>query len=130
MMFRCRTRQEKTVFSIKSGTVTERCHLGHWVWVVGFYFFTTNIKGTSSIKLSRELVSPRAWSMQHRLHKASGSGPGPFDGPVEVDETLVGGNENNNHANRREPNASGPASWRDISQLARRIGRLTGSMPA
>lgn len=41
-------------------------------------------------------------------HKASGSGPGPFDGPVGVDETLVGSNENNNHANRREPNASGP----------------------
>ena len=102
MTHRCRDCPKKSMFSVKMGTVMEGSKLPYRAWAVGIYLFTTNIKGISSMKLHRELGigQKAAWFMLARLRKAYETEVGPFFGPVEIDETFVGGKERNKHNSR------------------------------
>ena len=103
MTHRCRDCDGKPMFSLKTGTIMEGSNLKYRVWAVGLYLFTTNLKGVSSMKLHRELGigQKAAWFMLHRLRKASETGASPFTGPVEVDETYMGGRESNKHGDKK-----------------------------
>ena len=113
MTHRCRdcyAGKSKTMFSIKTGTVMEGSNLKYRAWAVGIYLFTTNIKGVSSMRLHRELgISQKAtWFMLHRLRLAFEAETAPFAGPVEADETFVGGRRKNKPKDqRREPKRTG-----------------------
>ena len=82
----------------------EGSNLKYRAWAVGIYLFTTNIKGVSSMKLHRELgISQKAaWFMLHRLRLAFEAETGPFAGPVEVDETYMGGKRKNMPNRKRQ----------------------------
>ena len=97
MTHRCRDCEGKPMFSIKTGSIMEGSNLKYRVWAVGIYLFTTNIKGISSMKLHRELGigQKAAWFMLHRLREAFEAEIGPFAGPVEADETYIGGKRKN-----------------------------------
>ena len=103
MMYRCRECPNKAMFSLKTGTVMEGSHIKYRAWAVAMYLFTTNIKGISSMKLHRELGigQKAAWFMLHRLRKVFEAQTSPFVGPVEVDETYIGGKEANKHASAK-----------------------------
>ena len=77
--------------------------LGYQKWAIATYQMCTNLKGVSSMKLHRDLKvrQATAWHMMQRIREAWDGGPGPFRGPVEVDETFVGGLEKNKPAHKK-----------------------------
>ena len=99
MTHRCRDCEGRPMFSLKSGTLMEGSKLGYRIWAIGIYLLTTNIKGISSMALHRELGigQKAAWFMLHRLRMAYETEAGRFNGPVEVDETYMGGKRRNMH---------------------------------
>ncbi len=101
MPYRCRDCRKH--FSAKTGTVMQGSNIGYQAWIIAIYLFTTGIKGTSSMKLHRDLgiTQKSAWYMSHRLRQAFEGQDGPFTGPVEVDETFIGGKERNKHASKK-----------------------------
>lgn len=85
------------MFSMKTGTVMEGSKIKYRHWAVGISLHTTNIKGISSMRLHRELGigQKAAWCMLHRLRDAFEKEIGQLVGPVEVDETFIGGKRKN-----------------------------------
>ncbi|MCH9019870.1 MAG: IS1595 family transposase [Proteobacteria bacterium] len=93
MTHRCRDCEGRPQFSLKTGNIMEGSKLGYQTWAIAIYLVTTSLKGVSSMKLHRdlEITQKTAWHLAHRIRKTwSGSGA-LFAGPVEVDETYIGG---------------------------------------
>ena len=101
MPYRCRGC--KKFFSAKTGTVMQGSKIGYQAWLIAMYSLLTNLKGTSSMKLHRDLgiTQKSAWHLAHRIREAWADKQAPFAGPVEVDETFVGGLEGNKHGNKK-----------------------------
>ncbi len=87
----------RSYFSVKTGTAMESSNLPLRKWVIGLYLLTTNLKGVSSTRLGSELKvrQTTAWFMAHRIRTAWDEGFSRFAGPVEVDETYIGGKRKN-----------------------------------
>jgi len=93
----------RSYFSVKTGTAMANSKIPLRKWAIAIYLCMTNLKSVSSMKLHRDLnISQKsAWFMLHRIREAwmpqKGEENDPFSGPVEVDETYVGGLESNKH---------------------------------
>ena len=91
-------------FTVKVGTVMEGSNLSLSKWAVAFYLVTMNLKGVSSMKLHRDLgISQKAaWFMVHRIRETwKDETTVKFVGPVEADETAIGGVEKNKHTDKK-----------------------------
>lgn len=107
---RYRCRGCRTRFSARTGTILADSNVGFRNWMVAIYLMTTSLKGVSSMKLHRDLgvTQKTAWFMAHRIREAFSEAEADlFFGPVEADETFVGGKARNMHAKRRREVISG-----------------------
>jgi len=104
MPYRCREKDCGKRFSVRTGTVMQASNLGYQVWAVAFYLVATNLKGVSSMKLHRDLnvTQKSAWHLAHRIREGLIGETAPFAGPVEVDETYIGGKRKNMPRSKRK----------------------------
>ena len=96
----------RRAFSVRIGTTLERSRVPLRKWAFAVYLYVTSLKGVSSMKLHRDLkvTQKTAWFMLHRLREAWGESDDitPFSGPVEADETYIGGKRKNMPKSKRK----------------------------
>ena len=100
--FRCRACRKD--FSTKTGTLMQGSNLGYQTWAIALFLMTTGLKGTSSMKLHRDLkiTQKSAWHLAHRIRETWKDETGnPFSGPAEIDEAYFGGREANKHKHKK-----------------------------
>ena len=121
-------------FSVRIGTTLERSRvpLRKWAWAI--YLYVTSLKGVSSMKLHRDLkvTQKTAWFMLHRLREAWGESDGlpPFSGPVEADETYVGGKrKNKSNAERKASTGRGAVDMEAVVGVKDRAANKVAARP-
>ncbi len=107
-LYKCYGRHARQKFSLKVGTVFEDSPIGLDKWLPVVWLLANAKNGISSYEVHRAIgvTQKTAWFMLHRIRTAMQTGSfaklgGPEGGPVEVDETFIGGNPKNMHKSRR-----------------------------
>ena len=93
----------KKFFSVKHGTAMQSSKIGYQDWAIAIYLVATGIKGTSSMKMHRDLgiTQKSSWHLAHRIRQSFNHHPDLFEGPVELDEAYFGGLEANKHSDKK-----------------------------
>ncbi len=88
----------RRAFSVKIGTGLEKSKVPLRKWAFAIYLEMTSLKGVSSMKLHRDIdvTQKTAWFMLNRIREAwNNESTRLFAGPVEADETFIGGKRKN-----------------------------------
>ena len=112
-------------FSVKTHSVIQHSPLSCRIWVGAVYLMLTSLKGVASTKLARDLgISQNSvWHLGHRLCAAFVYAQDRLLlGPIEVDETYIGGKANNQHASQRDGKRSLSGKYPVVSILDRATG--------
>ena len=107
--YKCKN--SKKYFNVRTGTIFDNTKIPLQKWFLALYVFSSHKKGISSHQLAKDIsvTQKSAWFLLHRLRYA-------FDQPnfqlelsntVEIDETFVGGQALNKHANKKKKNENG-----------------------
>lgn len=94
----------KKQFTLKVGTIFEDSPLSLSKWLPAVWLLSGAKNGISSCELARAIgvTQKTAWFMLHRIRHAMQSGTfHKTPGPVEADETFVGGLEKNKHKDKK-----------------------------
>ncbi len=104
-LYFCRMKHSKAKFSLKVGTVFEDSPIALEKWLMTSWMISNCKNGVSSYEISRSIrvTQKSAWFMLHRIRTAMVETDTKIGtlGPVEVDETFVGGKVKNMHKGKR-----------------------------
>ena len=118
-----RCRDCRKHFSVRKGTVMQDSPMGLRLWVIALYMMTTGIKGTSSMKIHRALgiTQKTARYMMQRIREGFIDGYHlPMPGPVEADETHIGGKRRNmSNAKRKALKDTGRGASGKVTVIGR-----------
>jgi transposase-like protein len=119
-VYRCYTDHPRKKFSLKTGTIFEDSPIALEKWLPALWLLSNCKNGISSYELARDLgvTQKTAWFMLHRIRLAMQSDPilrmGQEGGPVEADETFIGGKPKNMHLKRRLAIGSAPLANKTV----------------
>lgn len=103
-VYKCKTVHPKQKFSLKVGTVFEDSPIGLDKWLPASWMLSNCKNGISSYELARDLgvTQKTAWFMLHRIRVAMTDETGKIggNGPIECDETFIGGKIKNMHKSK------------------------------
>ncbi len=108
--FKCGNKECKKNFTVTVGTVFENSKIKLNLWFAAVYVATAHKKGISSLQLSRDLgvTQKTAWFMLHRIRETFKQKKSDLlNGPVQADETFVGGKNKNRHAGKKVKESQG-----------------------
>jgi transposase-like protein len=104
-LYFCRMKHAKAKFSLKVGTVFEDSPIGLEKWLPASWLISNCKNGISSYEIARDLgvTQKTAWFMLHRIRVAMVEPDAKIggNGPVECDETFIGGKVKNMHNSKR-----------------------------
>ena len=107
MPFHCRTCRQ--YFSVRTGTLLHASKSSLSKWALAFYLMSVNRKCVCGVQLSKALgMDPidGVRHLEHRIRDAWAIQGEEFEGPVEVDETYIGGLEKNKLRRQETPRRS------------------------
>lgn len=132
-LMRCRMCQAQT--SVTAGTVFAGTRKPLRTWLLAMWFVTSQKHGASALGLQRVLglgSYQTAWAWLHKLRRAMvRPGRDSLSGTVEVDETYVGGPEDDVRGRQTERKAivavAAEERWRAIGRIRmRRVNDVSG----
>ena len=106
--WQCKSTHAKRQFSAKVGTIFEDSPIPLEKWLVVVWMLSNCRNGISSYEIARAIgvTQKSAWFMLHRIRLGLQNEPdrkmGGDGGPVEVDETFVGGRLANMHKAKKD----------------------------
>ncbi len=126
--YRCN--QCKEDFTVRTGTIFERSHVPLHKWLYAMYLLVTARKGISSMQLAKEIgiTQKSAWFVLHRLREACGPKLEKLRGIIEIDETYIGGLEENKHDTKKLHAGGGPVYKTPVFGMRERGGRTVAGV--
>lgn len=96
-------------FNVKKGTMFENSKIPLRKWLIGIWIMASHKKGCSSVQLATDLgiTQKTAWFMAHRIRRCLTQSSYLLNGTVEVDETYIGGLNENRHQSKKKDNTQG-----------------------
>lgn len=97
-------------FNVRVGTIFEGTKLPLRKWFMAIYLLCNHKKAISATQLAKDIsvTLKTAWFLLHKIRRTFHYiHTEKLDGEVELDETFVGGKNENRHANKKVPKCQG-----------------------
>ena len=109
-LFQCKAKHPKRQFSVKVGTIFEDSPIGLDKWLAGIWLIGNAKNSISSYEIGRALgiTQKSAWFLLHRIRLAMQTESfETMAGPVEADETFIGGKARFMHKDKKAAKVKG-----------------------